>query len=65
MVDEESKKIKYVRIARRIPEEERWHADDLEWVQGADGPRGTQEERTQTQKANDRNLMSDRDPGQG
>ena len=33
VVDEESKKVKFVRTARRIPEEARWHVDSFEWLQ--------------------------------
>ena len=33
VVDSETKAIKYVRTARRIPEEERWQVENLEWVQ--------------------------------
>ena len=33
VVDSETRAIKHVRTARRIPEEERWQVDNLEWVQ--------------------------------
>ena len=33
IVDESTKAIMYVRTVRRIPEEQRWSADHLEWVQ--------------------------------
>ena len=33
VMDQETKKIKYVRTARRVPMEQRWDARNLEWVQ--------------------------------
>ena len=32
VVDQETRDIKYVRTVRRVPEEQRWSADNLEWV---------------------------------
>ena len=32
IVDQETKDIKYVRTVRRVPLEQRWSADNLEWV---------------------------------
>ena len=32
IVDQETKEIKYVRTVRRVPEEQRWSADNLVWV---------------------------------
>ena len=32
VVDEESKELKYVRTVKRVPEEQRWNPDNLEWV---------------------------------
>ena len=31
-VDSESKEIKYVRTVKRIPEEQRWDSNNLEWI---------------------------------
>jgi hypothetical protein len=33
IVDQETQDIKYVRTVRRVPEEQRWSADNLAWVQ--------------------------------
>ena len=34
VIDMEAKNIKYVRAARRVPEEERWQVDNLELAKG-------------------------------
>ena len=40
VVDGETKEIKYVRTVKRIPEEQRWDAGNLEWVMGVPWNRG-------------------------
>ena len=40
VVDEDSKKIRYARTIRRIPEGERWHMDNLAWISAAPWNRG-------------------------
>ena len=40
VVDGETKEIKYVRTVKRVPEEQRWGAGNLEWVTGVPWNRG-------------------------
>ena len=44
IVDQETKNIKYVRTVRRVPLEQRWSADNLEWVRGVPWNRGKEDD---------------------
>ena len=44
IVDQEKKDIKYVRTVRRVPLEQRWSADNLEWVRGVPWNRGKEDD---------------------
>ena len=50
VLDKESKAVKYVRTVRRVPEEQRWNQEHLEWVKvvpwnrGKDDPEADGEE---------------------
>ena len=46
IVDRETKDIKYVRTVRRVPLEQRWSADNLEWVRGVRWNRGKEDDDT-------------------
>jgi hypothetical protein len=43
IVDQETQDIKYVRTVRRVPEEQRWSASNLEWVQAVPWNRGKED----------------------
>ena len=32
IIDGETKELKYVRTAKRVPEEQRWDSNNLEWI---------------------------------
>ena len=63
VVDEESQKVKYVRSARRTPEEDRWHVDNLEWAQMV--PWNTGAEDADADGELPEFDVSNKDPGQG
>ena len=44
IVDQETKDIMYVRTVRRVPLEQRWSADNLEWVRGVPWNRGKEDD---------------------
>ena len=41
LIDQETNIVKYVRTVRRIPEDQRWQVDNLEWVQAVPWNMGT------------------------
>ena len=40
IMDQDTKTVKYVRTARRVPEEQRWNSDNLAWIEAVPWNRG-------------------------